>query len=73
MFLDCEQWEDGVLLWAVANQLAGFFEVFLDVEAGNCDIALGRQNVTCQTLERCRLASTINTQECEAFTKLEPK
>lgn len=63
--------KDQVLLWAVANKLLGFFEVFFNVKAGDLDFALRGVYHTCQTLKSCALTSAIDSQQSETFTLLQ--
>ena len=63
--------EDSIMLWAVADQVTSFCELLLDVVALNGDLASRRRDVSSQTLESCRLAGTIDTEQSEALTVVE--
>ena len=52
VLLDCQEWEDCVMLWAIANELSSLIKVIQNIEAGNRDLTFRRYNISRQTLER---------------------
>ena len=58
--LNCQSWEDSIMLRAVADELTRILELFLDVVALNCDLASRWRDVSSQTLEGGRLAGTVD-------------
>ena len=63
--------EDGVVLRAVSNELASVCELSLHVEALNVDLTCCWDDLSRQTLECGRLASTVNTEQSEALTVIQ--
>lgn len=63
--------KDSVVLRAVADALACKAEPSLHVPAANADAPTSRHRIIRQTLEHCRLSSTVNAEERETFSLLE--
>ena len=70
---DCHLGEDGVVLWAVPDELPGILELLLNIIALDCDLTGRRVRLSRQTLERGRLASSIDTQQGETLSIIQPK
>ena len=70
-FLDSEFREDSIVLRAIADKLSSILELCLDVEALDGDLTGGRCDVSGQTLEGGRLASSIDSEKGETFTVIE--
>ena len=73
MFFNSKHWEKRIILWTISNQFTRFLEIFLYVIARNGYLTCGWNRIFGETLESCRLASTINTKESKALTIVETK
>ena len=73
VLIDREQWEDCILLRAVSDLLPSVTEFLSDIVAFNRDIASRGHHLPGQTLESCRLASSVDAQKSEALSMLDSK
>ena len=71
MLLNSHEYEDGIVLWTVADELSCLRELTLDVEAGDRDLSFCWFNVPRQALEGRRLSSSVDSQQGEALTVIQ--
>ena len=71
--LDGQFGENGVVLWAVADELPCIFELVLDVIALHGNFTCRWSDIPCQALEGGRFAGTIDSKKGEAFAVIKTK
>ena len=73
VLLDCETIEEGVILGTVSDKFTHFLKVALQVHPLDRNRAAGGFFLGREHLKRCRLASTVDSEECKALTLTQAK